>query len=50
MRILLAGLLAALVLALFGQSAILAAGDTWPGGGAVPAVIYLAGDTWPGAG
>lgn len=48
MKAILIALVVSAVLALFGSSALQAAGDTWPGGGAVQ--IYMAGDTWPGGG
>lgn len=50
MKIFLAGLLAAMTLALFSQTAIQAAGDIWPDGGSLPRVIQLAGDIWPDGG
>jgi len=50
MRMLLAGLIAAVVLGWFAQTALQAAGDTWPNGGARPPVISVAGDTWPNGG
>lgn len=49
MKITLAWIVLVLLLGLFGASAVVA-GDDVPGGGSVPAVLYLAGDDVPGGG
>lgn len=50
MRLIVAGFVLALVLSLFGPAALQAAGDDYPGGGAVPPTQWFAGDDYPGGG